>query len=50
MVKEQPVTTPCRQAVTASLKKKVRRNREPDAEIYQNREFIEKFFRVDNVV
>lgn len=39
-----------RPAVAAFLKKKDRRNREPDAEIYQNREFIEKFFRVDNVV
>lgn len=39
-----------RPAVAAFLKKKERRNREPYGEIYQNREFIEKFFRVDSVV
>ena len=39
-----------RPAVTAFLKKKDRRNREPSSDIYQNREFIEKFFRVDSVV
>jgi len=39
-----------RPAVAALLQKKDRRNREPQTEIYQQREFIQKFFRVDSHV
>lgn len=39
-----------RPAVAAFLKKKDRRYREPQGEIYQNRDFINKFFRADSAV
>ena len=39
-----------RPAVAAFLQKKDRRSRQPQTDIYQQREFIQKFFRVDSHV
>jgi len=39
-----------RPAVAAFLQKKQRRFREPESDMYQQRDFIRKFFRVDTVV